>query len=144
ECPQRHDLSQFMLSAWESGIALQQSEGAVCSRPLRQKQNPGRATRPGLVDLSEPRVRSVSADVDGAQAIAERSQHRTRHIAAVVGIVGADHVDAEAAEVMMKTTETVTKSVKAAKAEAMRRSGRGSQRHGAEGGCGNQSKSEFA
>src|SRR5437588_7973688 len=55
------------------------------------------------------RVRSITADVDGAQAIAKRRQHRTRHVATVV--TATDVADAEAvAPVVMITAKPATPS----------------------------------
>ena len=48
-----------------------------------------------------PKFRSI-ADVDGAQAIAERGPNPAGHVAAVIGVAAADIGDAEAgAEVVM-------------------------------------------
>src|ERR1019366_5297010 len=98
--------------------------------------NPGRAKRPGLVELIEGKVRSIFADVDGAQAIAERGHYAARHVASVVAVAATDEADAEAAaEVVMPAATPST-------APRTGGSGGGSQRHGAERSCGNKSKSE--
>src|SRR3984957_16732578 len=64
----------------------------------RQRQNPGRCLATGDLALSEVKFGSI-ADVDGAQAIAERGHDAAHDIAAIVGVAGTDHVDADAAEV---------------------------------------------
>src|ERR1035437_7856864 len=97
--------------------------------------NPGRAKRPGLVELIEGKVRSIFADVDGAQAIAERGHYAARHVASVVAVAATDEAEAAAAEVMPAATPST--------APRTGGSGGGSQRHGAERSCGNKSKSEF-
>src|SRR5437588_5641470 len=108
-------------------------------KPGRQQEIPGRSEAAGDLDRKTD-VQSISADIDGAQAIAERRQDPARHIAAVVH-ADADVTDAEAVApvvMMMKAAEA------AAKSAAARGSGGRSQRHGAEGSCGNQCKREFA
>jgi len=74
----------------------------VADRANRKAENPGRVKRPGPFEekakQSKARLRSF-ADVEGAQAIAERGHHAARHIASVV--TAADIADAEAAEVVM-------------------------------------------
>src|SRR5450755_2142704 len=133
-----------MLSDCGQNVAMQQEGPFECvgwRKPGGKTQNPGRYLATGAFSNRENRrVRSISADIDGAQAIAERRKYLARHIAAVVA-AEADEADAEAmAEVlMMKATEAATPST----APRLRGSGCGSQRHGAERSCGNQCKSEF-
>src|ERR1700737_2741451 len=97
--------------------------------------------RPGLFELREPSFGSIFADVDGAQAIAERRRHATRHVASVVALAATDEADPEAvAEVVMMITPPA-----AAPSTAPRLcgSGGGGERHGAENSCGNKPKSQF-
>ncbi len=86
------------------------------------------------------KFRSISADVDGAQAVAERGEDGAGHIASV--IVATDVADAEAGAevVMMKATEAAAHSA----ALPVRRRGGGSQRHRAERSRGKKCECEFA
>src|ERR1700738_1504645 len=104
--------------------------------------NPGRYLGDrGLFELREPNFGSIFADVDGAQAIAERRGHATRHVASVVAIAATEEADAEAvAEVVMMIT---TPAAAPSAAPRLRGSGGGGQRHGAESSCGNKLKSQF-
>jgi len=109
-------------------------------KPDRKQEIPGRYLAAGDFGSKEPKAQSISADVDGAQAIAERREYPARHIAAVIH-ADADVTDAEAVApmvMMMKAAES------AAETAAARGSGGGSQSYCAEGSCGNQCKSEFA
>jgi hypothetical protein len=83
-------------------------------------------------------LRSIFADVDGAQAIAIGGQDAAEHIATVVAI--SDEADADAEVVVMMVAPAAAPTA----APRLRGSRGGSQRHGAERSCGNQSKSEFA
>src|ERR1700676_2471398 len=98
---------------------------------------PAASWRPGRCELSERNARSISADVDGAHAIAELGQHRARHITSVA-IAATDVADAE---VVMMIAPAAPPSATAA--PRLRGSGGGSQRHCAQSSCGNNSKSEF-
>src|ERR1700745_1437547 len=72
------------------------------------------------------------ADVEAAQALAERGLYTARHKAPIAAIADADEADAEAwAEMVMMIAPA------AAPAPRLRGSGGGSQRHGAKRGCGN-------
>ena len=86
----------------------------------RQRQETPAATwRPGLFELRERKVRSKFADVDGAQAIAERGGHALRHIAPIVAIAATDVADAEAMTpvvMMIPTTPAAAPSTPPAEA----------------------------
>src|SRR5437879_3942210 len=77
----------------------------------------------------------VSADVDGAERDAVRREHAAGHVAAVIAATAESDAEAKAAmaPVVMRMPD-----------EPARRSGGGSQRHGAEGSCGNKRESYFA
>jgi hypothetical protein len=109
----------------------------VSLAPEGKKENSGQTRWPEF--LIQATVGSL-ADIDGAQAIAERGEHPARYIASAVVIADATDV-AEAAEVMMKAVEATTSSTTPTR---MGGSCRGSQRHGAEGSCGNKCESQFA
>jgi hypothetical protein len=86
--------------------------------------------------MERAKISGSITDVDGAPAIAERRQHPARGIATVIDVSGTGGVaDAEAVEAMKSTLST---------APRMGGSCRGSQRHGAEGSCGDKSKNKFA
>src|SRR5437868_12198898 len=106
----------------------------------RQDKTPAACRDRGI--FFEPwgmRIRSVTTDVDGAQAVAERRQHRPSHIAAVVA--ASDVADTEAvAPVVMVATEAAAPST----AHWLGGSGGRSQCNGTERSCGNKCKSEFA
>src|SRR5437016_2294149 len=105
----------------------------------RRQKNPGRA---GSRDFrsGKTRLRSIFANVDGAQAIAVRGQDAAGHIASVIGRVATDEADAEAGVEMV----VMEPPAAAAPSPRLRGGGGGSQRHRAESGCGNKSKRDFA
>jgi hypothetical protein len=109
-----------------------------------QCKNPGRWA--AGVFLTEPEAGSV-ADVDRPQAEAEPGRHAAHHIATAIVVVSADISDAETvaemtvAEVVAVMPSTVSSTVTSA--VPVRRSGGRSQRHRAEGSCGNKSKGNF-
>src|SRR3979490_1502740 len=70
-------------------------------------QYPGRARRPGLQNLHEAELRSVTADIDGADAVAEPRQHRTGPEASVVVATTADVADAVMVAEMVEVVEVV-------------------------------------
>jgi hypothetical protein len=143
--PKSNYAFQIMLSERPQAAAMQQSESRHLNaaghvKPDRKQEIPGRYEAAGDFGSKEPKAQSISADIDGAQAIAERREDPARHIAAVIH-ADADVTDAEAVApvvMMMKAAEA------AAESAAARGSGGGSQRYCAEGSCGNQCKSEFA
>src|SRR5512141_1289923 len=106
---------------------------------IAKTESPAAVLRPGIcVEACE--LPSTFADVDGAQAIAERGGHAAHHIAIVAA---ADIADAEAvAEVVMM--EAAAPATTPSAAPRMRGSGGGSQRDGAERSCGNECEGEFA
>src|ERR1700688_3386180 len=89
------------------------------------------AGRDRVIVLNRTPVRSV-ADIDGAQAIAERGEHRAGHVASLID--AADVADAAAEVVVMEAP---------APAERLRGSRSRLQRHGAERSGGNESKYQF-
>src|SRR5437660_11285232 len=98
------------------------------------KESPDRLAA-GTSSIARMEFRSVSADVDGAQATAERRQRRPRHVAAVVAT---DVADAEAvAPVVIIAAET------AAPSKRLGGCGRGEKRKDAQGSCCNKCKSKF-
>jgi hypothetical protein len=127
----------------EFGYTVQRSMDQCVVFSATQMQKP----RPlgGRGFLTEPEAGSV-ADVDRPHAETERGRHGPHHIAAVI-IPIADISDAEAVpmaemtEVVAVMTSAVTSTVPTAM--PVRRSGGRSQRHCAEGSCGNKSKGNF-
>src|SRR5258708_21822872 len=70
-------------------------------------QYPGRARRPGLQNLHEAELRSVTADIDGADAVPEPRQHRTGPEASVVVATTPDVPDAVMVAEMVEVVEVV-------------------------------------
>src|SRR2546422_148686 len=102
----------------------------------RKKETPAAGRGRGFCDRTE--VRSICADVDGAQAIAERGGHAAQLIATVVAIAATHVANAEAmAPVVMIATPATTPSPR------LGGSGGRSQRRRAEGSRGNKSKCHF-
>src|SRR5260370_2118667 len=111
-------------------------------KPHGKHKTPAANWRPGRCELRERlRVRSISADVDGAQAIAEPRHDRARHKTSVVAIAAADVADAEAVAPVMMIAPPAAPST--ATAERLRGSNGGSERHRAERSCGNKSMRQF-
>src|SRR5258707_5745220 len=70
-------------------------------------QYPGRARRPGLQNLHEAELRSVTADIDGADAVAEPRQPGTGPEASVGVATTADVADAVMVAEMVEVVEVV-------------------------------------
>src|SRR6266478_74272 len=108
-------------------------------RVCQQRKTPAACGDRGF-SKTNAKFGSISADVDGAQAVAERGEDGAGHIASVVTIAATDVADAEAGAevVMMKATKAAAHSA----ALPVRRRGGGSQRHRAERSCGNKCEGE--
>jgi hypothetical protein len=110
----------------------------------KTKPRPPEAT--GALASTDPKVRSVGADIDDTEAVAEVGQHAAGLIASFVAVAATDEADAEAmAPVMMIATSAAAKAAAPfSAATAAGRSRGGSQRHRAEGSCCNECEREFA
>src|SRR3954470_9959027 len=86
-------------------------------------------------ESNESSFRSV-ADVDGAEGDAVRGEHPAGHVAAVISAVADANAEAMAPVVVMMRMEGRPD-------EPTRRSGGGSQRHGAEGGGGSDTENSL-
>ena len=79
------------------------------------------------------------ADVDGAESHAVRGEHPAGHVAAVISAVAVADANAEAMAPVV-----VVMRMEGRLDEPTRRSGGGSQRHGAEGGGGSDAENSLA
>jgi len=116
------------------------NDGGFADLPGEQQQQKAPAAlATGASVPNVLRMKSVGADVDGAEHDAVRGEHPAGLVAAV--IAATDVADAKA-EAM--TPVVVMPSTTPPAAPRLGGSGGGSQRHGAEGSGGNESESNFA